>query len=262
MSPSAEKYTPLKEKAFISVLDGSRAKEFDGILEQIPSPKEIQALEKILTVQRGTSVAIRHIIFDQDGTLGGPYEGISKSNRKIIKQLKNAHFGLAILTNDPNTRKKAEAEKLDIPLFGNPDFPKPDPRAFKTVLEKLRWDPQNTIFIGDNPATDKPYIDCGKTNPPSRVSLLWKISRGLVSANSNPPEDQKLPSRDFHPWRERELLLANLLVFPQEMTKYIGLKREFRRRFFRIFVNAGIQAIIDHHPGLITTKHLKENSAQ
>lgn len=251
---NTERLTPLKKEGLKGVLNGRRSWEFDGVLDTIPGPEELQRLQEILTAIRGTSIEIKNILCDQDGTLGGAYQGVSEESREIIGQLQRSGIGVAVLTNDPNDEKRAEADELGISLYGDPAYPKPDRRAFEVPLSDLGWNPQETMFIGDTPTTDKPYL-----SPLKRVQDGGMLRKLLLHGlkNHSLEGDFPKPQMDFHPQRENELMVANFLVLPQAMDRFVGIEKGLRRRAFRVFINAGLEAVLRHHPGLIVSEHLK-----
>ncbi len=248
-----ERRTKEKDLGLHGIIFGKRALEFDGILTEIPTVAQIQKLEKILSQIRGSSVTIKNIMYDQDGTLGGAKEGISEESKKRINEQKKAGLNVAILTNDPSESKKAQCQKLNIPLWGNPQFPKPHPKAFLIPLEEMKWEPAQTLFIGDTPATDKPLTQSAKEF--KKILILKSI---LIHGWTTPKKSKlnliSLPTEDLHPNRDKEMMGTNFLIYPQPTT--LKFYQKPKRHIHRRFINTGLYYFLKKRSKFITTKHL------
>ncbi len=263
MTSSAEGFSSEKLDAFLGVMTGNRALEFDGILNHVPTPQELKAIETLLSMVRGVTVKINHFILDQDGPLGAAYEGISARDQANIEALNENNISTAILSNNANPEKVSQARNLGIPIFGDKNNSKPLWTAYKSVLNQLDWPAQETAMFGDTPAMDKPLLGLGSSNLNVKdLAALKTLLTGWTAANANDYTDRKLTETDFHPNRDQELLVANFLVFPQKMTLgRVNLKKEMKRRFFKLLINAQIKEVLEQNQSLILPHHIEQGLA-
>ena len=120
---------------------------------------------------------IKHIIFDWQGVL----EQVTGLNLELIDWIRDNKdkYEFSILTNCPgNFSKKLEAEKISdlFKVVVNPDdfVRKPDPEAYKKLLEEVNKKPEECLFIDDSAMNVRAARDLGIE------SVLYKNNKKLL----------------------------------------------------------------------------------
>jgi 2-haloacid dehalogenase len=125
--------------------------------------------------------------------LGGPIEGTVD----ILRELRATDVGLAALSNWSAEKFPAALERYDflgwfdaVVISGEVGVSKPDPRIYRHLLERTRFDPAKTLFVDDVPVNLAVAVEHGLRthlfrDPPTLRAELETL--GLLSRVSPPP---------------------------------------------------------------------------
>jgi len=132
---------------------------------------------------------VRFIVFDADNTLVS-YEETEPSGRipELVKELKDAGFGMCILSNGHKERVKKLAAALGMGFEG--DAFKPSRKGFRRVFEQYGVTGSETLVVGDQIFTD--------VWGASRSSCLSLLVRP-ISSKKEPPfvRLKRIPEKIF-----------------------------------------------------------------
>lgn len=299
---SLEGPTRDKHLSYRSLYYGPRPLEFDGYLDKLPEPEEIEILAKLLSDIRGTRLDIKNVGLDIDGVLAHPRQLMSQAMKDRLRRYLELGINLSLGSNNPSSMRRAEAEELGVSLV-SPEEAKPSLDGFyRPLLEQNGWEGHETFFFGDTPATDKPYlasdfeipefegfIDYLKLvlNQAPEAQKLWRNDRraflSFLKTMYFPPQppvyNDQQSLADHHPNREAELFAGNFLLFPkaadyrslikQDIFRVLDLKTGPRlpkdtalTLLHKPGINSGLHQVIKRHPRLITSADIQAEVAK
>ena len=125
---------------------GNHTKTFNGALEKLGIDYNDELIEELVKVYRGHEPKIK----------------LPKDSLAVLKKLKR-RYTLALLTDGFLPAQKLKVKALKIEKFFSciiyteelgRDFWKPSPAGFEKVLEKLKIQPENVVYVADNEKKD------------------------------------------------------------------------------------------------------------
>jgi putative hydrolase of the HAD superfamily len=144
------------------------------------SPAEARDLREIKLPQYGTTIRwlmedphLEHIHIDEKDYMEevhpqdlSPYIPLDESLAPFLEGL---GLPISLFTNAPRHHAQRVLQRLQIPhdlypLFTIEDLNgrgKPEPQAFRRVLEDLGWPLENTLFVDDHPKNVRTYQELG-----------------------------------------------------------------------------------------------------
>ena len=145
------------------------ARVFNRLFEAYGVPLEEEELKELIHIYRDHPAGL-HFYEDVYPTLKGLKERgmltgiISDGDPK--RQWNKINSAVGYLPQVPGKEERADRVSFffdEIVLndeFGGAEFRKPDPKGFITICERLKIDPSEMIYVGDNPAKDFYIASC------------------------------------------------------------------------------------------------------
>jgi 2-haloacid dehalogenase len=142
-------------------------------------------------------------------TLGGPIEGTVE----ILRELRSAGVPLAALSNWSAEKFPVARARYDflgwfdvLVISGEVGVSKPDPRIYRYLLERTRFDPATTLFVDDVPANLVVAAEHGLrthlfTNPPTLRAELEALGLldGVSGQRPSPSVTNRTQAATRHP---------------------------------------------------------------
>ncbi|MBD3363542.1 HAD-IIIA family hydrolase [Candidatus Dojkabacteria bacterium] len=95
------------------------------------------------------------VIFDFDDTLAGYHDKLGEKSRKLLKELVDLGFKVAIYSNSPRKRIKKDLDFFaELKLFVSYTKNKPNPKGYFEIMQEFDINPNRTVMVGDMPITD------------------------------------------------------------------------------------------------------------
>lgn len=119
-------------------------------------PTEIAIIEKHLANRESVEAAVQGFLADYEQYHEELVEK-DESILKLLRDLSHADIGLALCTGKSRRTLEISLEKLEwdvafdrLVTGDDVDKPKPSPEGIVQIVNELKWNPENTIFVGDS----------------------------------------------------------------------------------------------------------------